>query len=62
MNHTPGPWTIASIITDCPQISAPTKGDGYYSVIASATQRDGHPVYGGGISTSEAIAKAEGKG
>lgn len=59
MNHTPTPWVIANTGTDCPQISAPAKGHGYYSLIASVTQRDKHPLYGGEISTQEALANAE---
>lgn len=53
--HTPGPWTLDTKNYVCGQIranlasTAPGEMYGYYSTIATVTQRDAHPVYGGGI-------------
>ena len=55
---TPGPWHVRedgqSYIM--PIIDAPSVGKGYYASIATATQRDPHPHYGGGVSIETATA------
>ena len=57
-NATPGPWHVRedgqSYIM--PIIDAPSVGKGYYASIATATQRDPHPHYGGGVSIETATA------
>lgn len=57
-NYTPGPWTFEVIDYSCGQIRSEAieatagspAGTGYYKTLATITQRDNHPVFGGGIS------------
>jgi len=63
--HTPGPWTVEDIGTDClfirgnvPQDAANAELRGYYSNIATVTQRGPHPRYGGGIERATTLANA----
>lgn len=63
--HTPGPWTVEDIGTDClfirgnvPQEGANAELRDYYSNIATVTQRGPHPRYGGGIERATTLANA----
>lgn len=63
--HTPGPWTVEDIGTDClfirgnvPQEGANAELREYYSNIATVTQRGAHPRYGGGIERATTLANA----
>jgi len=58
MNHTPGPWTVNGDGT-CATIRAESVGIGYYSIIATVTQRDPHPEHGGGVDEKTMQANAE---
>lgn len=64
--HTPGPWRIdlenyscGQVRADCLACSCDGELRGYYQTIATVTQRDAHPVFGGGIprATMEANAR-----
>lgn len=54
---TPGPWVL-DLSGTSPSIRAPSIGSGYFSGIGVASQRDPNPVFGGGVTMSEAIANA----
>ncbi len=63
--HTPGPWTVEDIGTDClfirgnvPQEGANAELREYYSNLATVTQRGPHPRYGGGIERATTLANA----
>jgi hypothetical protein len=53
MAATPGPY-----IADETSIRCESVGKGYYSRFALTTQRDAHPVHGGGITQGQALANA----
>jgi hypothetical protein len=57
--HTPGPWRLGhpDAVSEL-TIVADAVGVGYYGVIGGATQRDPHPVHGGGIPQAVAEANA----
>ena len=55
---TAGPfYTVTD--TNSPIICSNSTGTGYYSHIGTASQRDPHPIHGGGISCAEANANAQ---
>lgn len=65
--HTPGPWTVedtnslrvhirSEAVATAP--GTPENLRAYYQSIASATQRDPHPVYGAGIPAKTCLANA----
>jgi hypothetical protein len=58
--HTPGPWIIRDDGREyqCPIIESPNIGRGYWSSLATVTQRDKHPTEGGEISATTAMANA----
>ncbi len=62
--HTPGPWAVEDIGANCLSIKAlggVPVGDGasdYYQRIGSATQRDPHPRFQGGIDRKVTAANA----
>lgn len=57
--HTPGPWRLGdgAAVSELTIVSDAV-GAGYFGAIGGATQRDPHPVHGGGISQETAEANA----
>lgn len=64
--YTPGPWVVADIGANCLLVrgcvpvgeSATPNQREYFSNLATVTQRDPHPMHGGGISAKETLANA----
>ena len=57
IEHTQGPIIVGEVCGGF-KLSAESVGAGYFGSIGCATQRDPHPVHGGGISRDTALANA----